>query len=163
MLFDASKYPGYEEGAKKGMRIATLFILNAMIGPPVVFTIVWILLKVNSFAESDLLILGCLFIASAVADEFILHYLVRPRIVGPVKFPARVTGSGLEYSGKLIPRDALRKIEVGRQDAFVTVAGRMNVIIIPIARIGSVEEFIAAIRQIAPGIAFRDFRIRWIP
>lgn len=140
------------------MRAATLVLVQGMVGTPIVFAFVWIMLEVVVYSGIGPTILGIVFALLVVFDEILMYYFVRPALTNPWKNPTRVIENGLEDSGILIPREKIKKITRYDQSLSIAVEGRKNKLFASQLRLGSFDEFIVAMKGITPSIEIQDMR-----
>jgi len=158
VLYDASSRPGYEEAKKKHLRAVTLIMVQGMVGTPLVFLLVWVMLEIIVYSGIDAVLLGSIFIVLIVLEEILMYRVVRPMLLRNWKSPSKITEAGVEYSGKLIPFRDIDKLT--RHDFYLMLEVPKRGAKIPMmnAHLGDADEFIKVFRQQAPGIEFKDMR-----
>jgi len=158
VLFDAGGCPGFDERRKRHLRAVRLILINGMVGTPLVFLFVWIMLEIVVSSGIDPVLLGAVFLLIIILDELAMFYVVRPTLTKGWKVPTRITEEGVERSGKLI-----RFNEVGRLMRFdfylvMEMVGEEKNAPLLNAQLGDVEGFVRVFRQQAPGVEVRDMR-----
>lgn len=158
VLFDASKFPEFEERKKRQKRAATFVLIQGMVGTPLVYALVWVMLEVVTYTGIDPYFLGGIFIIVTIITEIIMYRLVRPALLLPWTRPERVTDMGLEHGGTLIQRDKIRKIVRMEYGVAIQVEGKRISIYPRLFRLESIDEFISALKEIAPSAEVQDKR-----
>jgi hypothetical protein len=158
VLFDASQVPGFEEKKRGHMRSIRLILIQGMIGTPLVFTLVWVMLEVVTYSGIDPLFLGAVFAVLILLDELLMFSLVRPMLLRAWKYPARITEIGVEFGGRSIPFSDIGGLT--RHESYLTIdiAGKDAHFPIMDAQMIDADGFVKAFKQQAPGIACKDAR-----
>jgi len=158
VLFDASNCPGYGERRKRHRRAVTFILVQGMLGTPLVFLLVWVMLEVVVYSGIDPVLLGSIFLLIIALDEIVMYYAVRPALTKGWKVPTRITEEGVEHAGRSIQFKEIARLmrfdfylvmEMARVEKNVTLFH---------AQLGDVDEFVRVFRQQASGVEFRDMR-----
>jgi len=162
IVFDASRYPAYENAKKKGIRNGRLVVRVSMIGTPLVLALVLFLLWAMSAEDLDLPMLTGIFAAIVVVDELSMYYVVGPGMRRRWETSPRVTESEIQLGSRSVSVVEVQKVQM--------FDGAVNIQLKPSAskfsrylmltdhELGSGEEFVKAIGGLNAGIAVEDMR-----
>lgn len=158
VLFDASQTPGFEAEKKKHMRSIRLILINGTVGTPAIFAFVWFFLEFVVSSGIDSVLLGAIIIILIILDELVMFNVVRPMLTNAWKYPPKITSSGIEFARRSIPFRDIGYLSRSAAYVMIGIAGKDAKYMILNGHLGDVDGFIAAFRQQAPNIAFRDYR-----
>jgi hypothetical protein len=162
IVFDASRYPAYENAKKKGIRYGRLVMYVSMIGTPMVIALALFLLWAMSAEGLDMPMLIGTFAAIIVSDELLMYYIVGPGMRRRWETPPRVTESEFQLGSRSISVVEIQKVQMF--DKAVNIEWKPSAskfsryLMLTDDELGSGEEFLRAMRDLNPGIEVEDAR-----